>query len=55
LRGKAVRELLLCQTVPRPPPNVDFSLLEDANSRMKTARERLAVHRANPYARDVTS
>ena len=48
LRGKALRELLLCQTVPRPPPNVDFSLLEDANSRLKTARERLAVHRANP-------
>jgi hypothetical protein len=48
LRGKALRELLLCQTVPRPPPNVDFSLLEDANSRLKTARERLDVHRANP-------
>jgi hypothetical protein len=48
LRGKAVRELLLCQTVPRPPPNVDFSLLEDADSRLKTARERLDVHRTNP-------
>lgn len=48
LRGKALRELLLCQTVPRPPPNVDFSLLEDANSRLRTARERLDVHRTNP-------
>jgi hypothetical protein len=48
LRGKALRELLLCQTVPRPPPNVDFSLLEDANSRLKTARERLELHRSNP-------
>lgn len=48
LRGKALRELLLCQTVPRPPPNVDFSLLEDADSRLKTARERLDVHRTNP-------
>ena len=48
LRGKALRELLLCQTVPRPPPNVDFSLLEDADSRLKTARERLEVHRTNP-------
>jgi Protein of unknown function (DUF1592)/Protein of unknown function (DUF1588)/Protein of unknown function (DUF1585)/Protein of unknown function (DUF1595) len=48
LRGKALRELLLCQTVPRPPPNVDFSLLEDAKSRLNTARERLALHRANP-------
>ncbi len=48
LRGKAVRELLLCQTVPRPPPNVDFSLLEDADSRLNTARERLDLHRTNP-------
>jgi hypothetical protein len=48
LRGKALREVLLCQKVPRPPPNVDFSLLEDANSRLKTQRERLAVHRTNP-------
>ena len=48
LRGKAVRELLLCQSVPRPPPNVDFSLLEDADSRLKTARERLDLHRTNP-------
>ena len=48
LRGKALRELLLCQTVPRPPPNVDFSLLEDPDSRLKTARERLDLHRTNP-------
>jgi hypothetical protein len=48
LRGKALRELLLCQTVPRPPPNVDFSLLEDANSRLRTARERLDLHQSNP-------
>jgi hypothetical protein len=48
LRGKALRELLLCQTVPRPPPNVDFSLLEDANSRLSTARERLDLHQSNP-------
>jgi hypothetical protein len=48
LRGKALRELLLCQTVPRPPPNVDFSLIENPNSTMHTARERLAAHRANP-------
>jgi hypothetical protein len=48
LRGKALRELLLCQTVPRPPPNVDFSIIEDPKSALKTARERLAAHRANP-------
>jgi hypothetical protein len=48
LRGKALRELLLCQKVPRPPPNVDFSLIEDPKSTLRTARERLEAHRANP-------
>jgi hypothetical protein len=48
LRGKALRELLLCQVVPRPPPNVDFSLIEDPKSPLHTARERLTAHRANP-------
>jgi hypothetical protein len=48
LRGKALRELLLCQKVPAPPPNVDFSLLEDPDSSMHTARERLQVHAKNP-------
>ncbi len=45
LRGKAMRELLLCQTVPPPPPNVDFSAAE-----MKglTARERLKIHSTSP-------
>ena len=27
-RGKAIREIFLCQKVPDPPPNVDFSKLE---------------------------
>ncbi len=48
LRGKALRELLLCQQVPRPPPNVDFSIIEDPKSTLRTARERLVAHRANP-------
>ncbi|WP_439107395.1 DUF1592 domain-containing protein [Congregibacter sp.] len=47
LRGKAMRELLLCQHVPDPPPNVDFSKLEDAGD-ASTARERLKVHNTNP-------
>jgi hypothetical protein len=46
-RGKALRELFLCQIVPPPPPNVDFSLLEDADGTLKTARERLNVHASN--------
>jgi hypothetical protein len=47
-RGKALRELLLCQVVPRPPPNVDFSVIENTKSALHTARERLAVHRTDP-------
>jgi len=46
-RGKALRELFLCQVVPPAPPNVDFSKLEDADASLHTARERLAVHATN--------
>jgi hypothetical protein len=48
LRGKALREVFLCQKVPPPPPNVDFSAVEDPDSSLKTAREKLEVHRTNP-------
>jgi Protein of unknown function (DUF1592)/Protein of unknown function (DUF1588)/Protein of unknown function (DUF1585)/Protein of unknown function (DUF1595)/Protein of unknown function (DUF1587) len=48
LRGKALREILLCQKVPSPPPNVDFSIIEDPKAVFHTARERLTAHRANP-------
>ena len=47
LRGKALRELFLCQEVPPPPPDVDFSSLEE-NENAATARERLKVHNTNP-------
>ena len=48
LRGKALREVLLCQPVPRPPANVDFSIVENPNSNYKTARDRFNAHRTNP-------
>jgi hypothetical protein len=47
-RGKALRELFLCQIVPPPPPNVDFSKLDDPDPSLKTARDRLGVHATNP-------
>ena len=47
-RGKALRELLLCQPVPRPPANVDFSAVENPKSPIKTQRERVAIHLKNP-------
>jgi Protein of unknown function (DUF1592)/Protein of unknown function (DUF1588)/Protein of unknown function (DUF1595)/Protein of unknown function (DUF1585) len=47
-RGKALRENFMCQTVPPPPPNVDFSAVETPDPKIRTARERLAIHRTNP-------
>ncbi len=47
-RGKALREILLCQIVPRPPANVDFSAVENPKSTIKTQRERVAAHLTNP-------
>ncbi len=48
LRGKALRELLLCQPVPRPPANVDFSALENPKAEHRTQRDRVAFHLENP-------
>jgi Protein of unknown function (DUF1592)/Protein of unknown function (DUF1588)/Protein of unknown function (DUF1595)/Protein of unknown function (DUF1585) len=48
LRGKAIREALLCQKVPDPPPNVDFVLFEGSLETLKTARERLSAHSTDP-------
>src|SRR6185312_12724451 len=45
-RGKALRENILCQKVPPPPGNVDFSLVQNTNDpNFKTARQRLTAHR----------
>ncbi len=49
LRGRAIRELLMCQPVPNPPGNVDFTAVQDtANKAMPTARIRLEAHINNP-------
>lgn len=49
LRGKAIREIFLCQKVPDPPPNVDFTVVQDpSNTAMPTARERLIAHNNEP-------
>jgi hypothetical protein len=49
LRGKAVREVLLCQRVPSPPANVNFTLVQDTkNPQYKTARARLGAHATDP-------
>jgi hypothetical protein len=49
IRGKSVRESLLCQPVPQPPPNVDFAIVQDvSNPEHRTARQRLTIHQENP-------
>lgn len=49
LRGKALRELLLCEPVPPPPGNVNFAAAQDThNPDFKTMRERLTAHRTDP-------
>jgi PAS domain-containing protein len=47
LRGKYLRERVLCAEVPPPPPDIDTDI--DPNpSEPKTLRERLEQHRVNP-------
>lgn len=49
LRGKALREVFLCQPVPAPPAAVDFQIVQDtSNPVYKTARDRLNAHAQNP-------
>ena len=47
LRGNFVREVLLCQEVPAPPANIDFSIVENTTGELRTARDRLEAHVSN--------
>ena len=48
LRGKALREVFLCEKIPQPPPNVDFSAVDNPPPGLRTARQQLDFHRKNP-------
>ena len=49
LRGRAVREILMCQRVPDPPGNVNFQIVQDtSNPNFRTTRQRLDAHRTDP-------
>lgn len=49
LRGEAVRNVFLCQEVPDPPADIDFSVVQDPSSDyMPTARDRLEAHNSEP-------
>ncbi len=47
LRGKALREVFLCQEIPPPPPDVDFSKFEAAGQ-ASSMREAIEAHAGNP-------
>ncbi len=45
LRGKAILEILLCEEVPAPPANVNFTVVQDvSNPLYLTTRQRLQAH-----------
>jgi len=48
-RGKLVREVLLCQAIPPPPPNVSTEFPPDpAGDVKRTMRQKLEFHRTEP-------
>jgi hypothetical protein len=46
LRGKFVRESLICQPVPPPPPGVNTAAVDQPTSVPMTKRQRLEAHRS---------
>lgn len=49
LRGRAIRELLMCEPVPNPPGNVNFTAVQEtSNTATPTARSRLSAHATEP-------
>ncbi|MFN7923420.1 MAG: DUF1592 domain-containing protein [Bryobacteraceae bacterium] len=46
-RGVALMEIFLCSPTPLPPNDVDFSIVNDAKSPLKTLRARLMLHAEN--------
>jgi len=48
LRGKFIREWLMCKPVPPPPAGVNFMLAEPPSDMPRTKRQRLEAHRTDP-------
>lgn len=48
LRGRFIRDVLLCQPLPPPPANLNTALPEP-DARARTLRERLDAHRTDPF------
>jgi len=47
-RGLTVRRVLMCQTIPPPPPGVEAELPEPGDGEPMTKRDRLEIHRSDP-------
>jgi hypothetical protein len=48
LRGKFIRDALMCRTIPPPPGDVTAVLVEPPADQPMTKRQRLELHRSNP-------
>jgi hypothetical protein len=48
LRGKFIRDVLMCKAVPPPPEGVNFMLVDPPADKPMTKRQRLEAHRVNP-------
>lgn len=48
LRGKFIREAILCEHVPLPPEGVALEIPESVEGTATTKRQRLELHRTNP-------
>lgn len=48
LRGKGLREVFLCQEIPPPPPDVDFSKFSSVDPDKVSVREAIEAHHSNP-------
>ncbi len=50
-RGLFVREQLLCQKIPSPPPGTNMNLAPPEESKPQTTKERLEAHRSEPICK----
>ena len=50
-RGKFIREVLLCEHIPPPPPDVDTTLEDPPSGEMLTKREKLEQHQTSDSCR----
>ena len=48
LRGAFVRAAMLCQDIPPPPGDVDFSVVEQPDEDLPTLRDKVAAHVSDP-------